>query len=114
MLQEVEPEPLIVAHGACPEGADKFAHAWCVFHPTAREVTFPADWKTHRRAAGFVRNREMVLSGADLVVAFCDWCDKIECPRHDTEGDHMSHGTENCVKEARGAGIEVIEFWATP
>jgi hypothetical protein len=55
--------------------------------------TFPADWGTHGRAAGPIRNRQMLEEGKpDLVVAFPG-----------------GRGTANMVKQARAAGVEVLE-----
>lgn len=101
--------PLVVVHGACPEGADFYAHIWCGLTHTT-EDPFPADWSTYGRSAGPIRNAEMVAAGADVVLAFADWCQKPECLR---PRPHMSHGTENCIQEAEKALIEVVTFWAT-
>lgn len=114
--------PLTVVHGDCPDGADAMAAEWCRYALAiscgvgirsylVTEEPYPAKWKTYGKAAGHIRNGEMVALGADVVLAFCAWCDNIMCPRHDIEGDHMTHGTENCVRQARAAGIEVLEFW---
>ena len=55
--------------GACPTGADRICEdaARRAGMPIERH---PADWKTHGRRAGFVRNAEMVNLGADLCLAF--------------------------------------------
>jgi len=51
-------------------GVDQLAYAW------ARErgldgKTYPADWAQHGKAAGPIRNRQMLESGnPDLVIAF--------------------------------------------
>lgn len=61
-------------------------------------VRFPADWKQYGRAAGPIRNKQMLVEGKpDLVVAFHD---NIEA----------SKGTKNMLKQAQKAGIptEVI------
>lgn len=105
---------LTVIHGDCPEGADRHARDWCHGRERVIEQRFPADWKTYGKRAGPIRNGQMIESGADLVLAFLDWCDRIECARHDTEGDHPSHGAGHCVAKAEAAGIEVITFWSTP
>jgi YspA, cpYpsA-related SLOG family len=56
--------------------------------------TFPADWDTHGRAAGPIRNRQMLDEGKpDLVVAFPG-----------------GRGTANMVKQARAAGVKVLEI----
>ena len=35
-------------------------------------IVFPADWKTHGKAAGLIRNIEMLDQKPDLVIAFWD------------------------------------------
>ena len=80
-----------LVHGACPTGADKAADAiWTTWGlPVER---FPADWQTHGRAAGPIRNQQMVDTGAAICIAF---------NRND------SRGTADCVKRAKKAGIPV-------
>jgi hypothetical protein len=80
-----------IIHGAAP-GADTLADTW------AREwgvpiESHPADWRTHGKAAGAIRNRLMLVDGKpELVVAFPG-----------------GRGTANMVKQARAAGVRVIE-----
>lgn len=52
---------------------------------------YPADWDRFGKAAGFIRNQEMVDSGADLVIALPG-----------------GNGTAHCVQCAKRAGIEVV------
>lgn len=52
----------------------------------------PADWDTHGKAAGPIRNREMLESGVDYCLAF-----------HDDLG--ASRGTRNMVEQIEKAGI---------
>lgn len=54
---------------------------------------FPADWKTHGKAAGFIRNQQMLDEGKpDLVVAFPG-----------------GRGTADMISRAKKAGVKVIE-----
>jgi len=53
---------------------------------------YPADWKTHGRSAGPIRNREMLASGVDYVVGFHD----------DIEN---SKGTRDMLRQCAKAGI---------
>lgn len=66
--------PLVVVHGDCRTGADAFAHEWAVCLQVIgfdiREEPHPADWNRHGRAAGPIRNAEMVKLGADVCLAF--------------------------------------------
>ena len=83
----------IVMHGGA-RGADTFADNWAYSRQIKIEK-HPALWKTHGRAAGPIRNREMLARHPDLVVAF--------------PGGVM---TADMVQIARDAGIEVIELAA--
>ena len=54
---------------------------------------FPADWKKHGKAAGGIRNQQMLDEGKpDLVIAFPG-----------------GTGTADMIRRARKAGVEVVE-----
>jgi hypothetical protein len=92
--------PLIVVHGACRTGADIHAHLWTVSASVTVDVieeAHPADWTTHGKAAGPIRNQEMVAAGADLVLAF-------PLPN--------SRGTHHTMSLAEAAGIPVRRWTA--
>ena len=55
--------------GNCPDGADAIAEEVAIGLGWTLE-RHPADWKKNGKKAGFVRNAEMVDSGADACVAF--------------------------------------------
>lgn len=78
-------------HGnAC--GADWLAKAWAHFKGIP-QTPFPADWKTHKYAAGAIRNKQMLDEGSpDLVVAFPG-----------------GNGTKDMIRQAKKAGVEVLE-----
>jgi hypothetical protein len=92
---------LTIVHGAAyprPENghrpdrsADWLIHLWCQQHPDVTEEAHPADWRTHRRADGPIRNAHMVKLGADECVAF----------------PGAGPGTRDCMKKAAAAGIPV-------
>jgi len=92
-------EPMVVVHGNCPTGADKMADDYALemyASYSGWEVErHPADWNTHGRAAGPIRNAHMVHLGADICLAF---------PRPD------SKGTWDCIRKAVSAGIPVRIF----
>lgn len=94
--------PILVS-GCCPTGADRMAEdVWeAKGFPIERH---PADWATHGRAAGPLRNKHMVDLGADLCLAFVSGCTS---PRCHIAGEHLSHGATGTVRMAREAGIEV-------
>ncbi|MFJ9771156.1 SLOG family protein [Kitasatospora sp. NPDC101157] len=106
--------PIVVVHGGCLTGADKFAAEWADRAGITVDP-FEADWDNcgpecrpgHRRrqrdgsefcpAAGPRRNQAMVDAGARFVLAFL------------LPG---SRGTEDCAQRAEAAGIPVRRFWA--
>ncbi|MEB5480951.1 DUF2493 domain-containing protein [Shouchella clausii] len=55
---------------------------------------FPADWETHGKAAGHIRNR-LMAEYADALVAF--W-------------DGKSRGTENMIENAKKKGLQIREI----
>ena len=98
------PRDTLVIHGAA-RGADTEA-AQVAFDLGFDVIAYPAKWHLYRRAAGPIRNREMLDVGPDLVIAFHDYLEN-------------SKGTKDCVTEARKRGIpvEVIthdEHYALP
>lgn len=58
-------------------------------------ISMPADWEKYGRAAGPIRNNEMLDMEPQFLVAF-----------HDDLAS--SKGTKHCVKEALRRGIDVI------
>lgn len=61
-------EDIQIVSGGCPTGADAYIKDWVQkFHIDGVEYKeFPADWATHGKAAGPIRNSELV-----------DYCDEI-------------------------------------
>lgn len=91
------PAGIVVIHGGA-RGADTHAQNWAVAnyaagHPILVEI-HPAQWYLHGRAAGMIRNRQMVDRGAAVCLAF-------------PYGE--SRGTRNCMAAAAKAGIAVID-----
>lgn len=83
----------VVIHGAAT-GADQEAEVWATVRGLSRH-RFPAQWEKHGKAAGPIRNQQMIDKGRpDFVVAFPGGA-----------------GTADMVMRARTAGIEVIEVW---
>lgn len=77
-------------HG-CASGADRLADDWARKRGTP-VYRFPADWAEHGKAAGPMRNQQMVDAKPDEVVAFPGGA-----------------GTADMVRRAKAAGIRVTE-----
>jgi hypothetical protein len=81
----------IVIHGDA-DGADHLSAAWAESRSVPVKA-FPADWATYRRAAGPIRNKQMLDQRVpDLVVAIPG-----------------GRGTANMVLQSRNAGVAIIE-----
>jgi len=99
-LSKLPKDTIILEGGA--RGADTLArHA--AEYLGLKVIEFPADWKKHGRAAGPIRNREMLDQKPDLVVAF-----------HSNLA--ASKGTADTVREAkkRGIPVEVVTGHESP
>lgn len=92
VLDELLPvcEDFMVIQGGAT-GADSHARAWCEDRGVIyAEVPAEHLWPHLGKAAGPIRNEAMVSLGPDLVLAFPG-----------------GKGTDNCVRTARLAGVEV-------
>ncbi|MAK86557.1 MAG: hypothetical protein CMK96_06365 [Pseudomonas sp.] len=82
----------VVIHGAA-RGVDTQAMIAAQTIPGVKHLPFAADWNSHGKAAGPIRNSRMLKEGKpDLVVAFPG-----------------GRGTADMVRQARLAGVEVAE-----
>ena len=83
--------PLTIIEGGA-NGADFLARTWAKFWGVAFEE-YPADWEKHGKAAGVIRNTQMLEEGKpDMVVAFLS---------------PNSRGTANMIDQATKANIPV-------
>lgn len=74
-------------------GADEYAVYWA-FDNDVRCCSFPADWETHGKKAGVLRNLRMLEEGKpDVVIAFPG-----------------GKGTAHMIEVARKAGVFVWEI----
>lgn len=85
-----------IIHGGAL-GSDHEGMIWAnMMHQSGRTIThapFVANWRAHGKAAGPIRNQRMLDEGRpDLVLAFPG-----------------GRGTADMVRQARAAGVEVIE-----
>jgi hypothetical protein len=86
------PDGSIVIHG-CANGADSLSGV-AARHIGFRVIEVPANWEKYGRAAGPIRNTEMLRLHPDVVLAF-----------HSNIA--ASRGTKNCINQAKRMGIPV-------
>lgn len=98
IIERTKKMPVVVHGGA--RGADTDADRAARHLLSLQTEAHPADWNTYGRAAGPIRNQEMVRMGADLCLAF---------PDHPK--GQGSRGTWNCIECAYQAGIPVLIVW---
>jgi hypothetical protein len=85
------PITCIIEGGA--RGADYLAARWSAKNDLPNHARFCADWALHGKAAGPIRNQQMLDEGKpDLVVAFPG-----------------GRGTADMVRRGKAAGVKVIE-----
>lgn len=93
------PKGTEIIHGGC-RGADQIAESVAMgllYKNIASTEVFYADWETYGRAAGPIRNREMVddLRDGDMVLAF-----------HSNLKE--SKGTRDTLRRAKERGIKAV------
>ena len=90
-LADWELDEIVIISGTA-KGADtfgeEFAASWSI-----RLERFPADWDTHGKAAGHIRNQQMLDSGVDVAVQFPG-----------------GRGTADMRRRLDKAGVKVIEY----
>ena len=86
---------LTLIHGDC-RGADKTAdRAAKVIGCYDPIEVYPADWRNYGKAAGFIRNKVMIETKPDIVLAF---------------QRNKSKGTQHVIDMANALGIRVMHF----
>jgi hypothetical protein len=92
-------DTLVIRHGGAM-GADDMAGNIAREHANLGivEDIWPADWETNGKAAGFMRNIDMVRAGADICLAFIK---------------DESRGATHCAEQAERAGIPVARIIET-
>lgn len=94
ILERYAGQKTTIIHGNC-RGADKQA-ALVGARLGYQLKAFPAMWQIYGKAAGPIRNTQMIVEGKpDLVIAF-----------HDNIG--LSKGTKNMIEQARQNNIKVL------
>src|SRR3990167_6985013 len=92
-ILEQQPAGSVIVHGGA-RGADQMGGNIAKGLGFAVEE-YPADWQRNGRAAGYMRNKQMVDSKPDLVLAF---------------SYRSSKGTAHTIDLARQAGIKARVF----
>lgn len=95
-MQECPWTPTEIVSGGA-RGIDALGEEWAENNavPVRR---FPANWKSHGRAAGPIRNREMAVYAEALVAVW----------------DGSSRGTRNMIEEAKKRGLKVHVHMVDP
>lgn len=88
-VAELGDGPVTIVSGACPQGADRICEEYAATRGWIVE-RHRADWNTHSKAAGFIRNQAMVDLGADACLVFVR---------------QASRGATHCGQAAERAGI---------
>jgi hypothetical protein len=85
----------VLIHGGA-RGADHLSGVWASMRKDrVEERVYPADWKTHGKSAGPIRNRLMLTSGQPhVIIAF-----------------KGGKGTADMVRQGNKAGIPVKEYF---
>lgn len=90
-LDALAPQPTVLINGGAT-GADTLARIWAAARAIPIEL-YPAKWDAYGKAAGYIRNLQMITEGdPDLVIAFPG-----------------NLGTRDMVLQSIKAGIEVRE-----
>jgi hypothetical protein len=93
-LHSWQTDRLVIVHGACRNGVDAIADAWCRHNSVSAE-RHPADWQRHGKAAGPRRNAVMVATKPALCLAFIR---------------DNSPGATGCANTAEKAGIPTVRY----
>ena len=90
-LADWEMEEITLVSGGA-RGADSYGEDYAASYGYTVD-RFPADWNTHSKAAGHIRNQQMLDSGIDLAVEFPG-----------------GRGTADMRRRLDKAGVKVIEY----
>jgi hypothetical protein len=81
-----------LVHGGA-KGADSLSHEWAASRQISDVRVYEADWQTHGRSAGPIRNKKMLTNESpDVIIAF-----------------KGGNGTAHMMKIGREAGVSVYE-----
>lgn len=88
VLETIDRSATLV-HGNA-RGVDEMCRRWWYGHNGRNIEAHPADWLKHGKAAGPIRNQEMIDSGLDFLIAFPG-----------------GKGTADMTKRAQKAGVPI-------
>lgn len=81
----------VIVHGGAT-GADSLASNWAA-RQGYKSICFPANWEVHGKAAGPIRNSQMLTeTSPDLVIAFPGGA-----------------GTADMISRAKASGVKVVQ-----
>ncbi len=86
---------IVITGGA--RGADSIAYDAAAKRGLVNTV-YMADWTAYDKAAGHIRNRQMLNKGPDLVIAFYQ--------------EEIGRGTADMIRQAQQAGVPVLIYKA--
>ena len=90
-VSTLHPAKVIIIHGGA-RGADRLSGEWAK-ERNVETIVFYADWNTHKKAAGPIRNQKMLTEGKpDAIVAF-----------------KGGNGTAHMIRIGRKASVPVYE-----
>ena len=103
VLDQLELDDIEVLIEGEATGADTMARQWAESRYIGNRVLkFPANWDTYGRAAGPIRNKQMLVEGKPtLCIAF-------------SEDLTTSRGTRNMVLQAHRAKVLTFDVWGDP
>jgi hypothetical protein len=102
-VREPDPAKIILRDGDCITGVDRWARRYCVARGLAVSEPWSADWATHGRAAGPIRNRAMIGGAPTDLLGYT-----AEPPIDVLFAFAGGIGTADAVAVATGLGIPVV------
>ena len=87
----IDSKDLVYIAGGAPSGADAHIERYCAENPDEHLIVYPADWDKFKKAAGFIRNIEMI----DIATHLLAWWD-IKSP-----------GTRHAIDTAKDKSLRV-------